>query len=448
MMGEPWHTLAIVAGSIAAVILLVLRLKLQPFVALLLVALATGLVFGSDPQAVIAAIRKGTGEALGFVAVVIGLGAVLGGMLEASGGVQAIARRLLDGFGEKRAPWALTAIGVVVGIPLFFDVAFIVLAPLLTTLAVRAERRVTYFALPLLAGLMTMHALLPPHPGPVAVAELLNTDYGRLALYGLICGIPAAILAGPVFARLAHGAPGYGAIGAPPMLDEGAPQTNAIGFLPALTAMLLPLVLILIGTVAGETMAPGPARSMLAFFGHPFAALMIAVIGAMLWLRLVAGAGFETLSRISTRALEPAGLMVLIVGAGAAYKEVLIESGAGVQITQAVAAAQVSIPVFAFLLSAFVRVAQGSATVAMVTAAGLAAPLIGAAELGPDRVALVTVAIGSGATIASHVNDTGFWLVKQYLGLTEAQTFRSWTLGATIAGTASFAMALLLWPFV
>ncbi|WP_236704437.1 gluconate:H+ symporter [Sphingomonas sp. HT-1] len=448
MMGEPWNTLAIVTASIAAVILLVLRLKLQPFVALLLVALITGLVFGNDPQAVIAAIRKGTGEALGFVAVVIGLGAVLGGMLEASGGVQAIARRLLDLFGEKRVPWALTAIGIVVGIPLFFDVAFIILAPLLTTLAVRAERRVTYFALPLLAGLMTMHALLPPHPGPVAVAELLQTDYGRMALYGLICGIPSAILAGPVFAKLAHGAPGYGTIGAPPMLDEGAPQTHAVGFLPALAAMLLPLALILTGTVAGETMAPGLARSTLVFLGHPFTALVIAVIGAMLWLRLVAGAGFETLSKISTRALEPAGLMVLIIGAGAAYKEVLIQSGAGQQITQAVTAAQVSIPVFAFLLSAFVRVAQGSATVAMVTAAGLAAPLIGAAGLSPDRIALVTVAIGSGATIASHVNDTGFWLVKQYLGLTEAQTFRSWTLGATIAGLTSFAMALLLWPFV
>lgn len=447
-MGEPWHTLLIVTGSIAAVILLVLRLKLQPFVALLLVALATGLVFGNDPQAVIAAIKKGTGDALGSVAVVIGLGAVLGGMLEASGGVQAIARKLLDLFGEKRVPWALTAIGILVGVPLFFDVAFIILAPLLTTLAVRAERRITYFALPLLAGLMTMHALLPPHPGPVAVAELLHTDYGRMALYGLICGIPSAILAGPVFAKLAHGAPGYGTIGAPPMLDEGAPQTGAVGFGPALAAMLLPLALILIGTVASEAMAPGPARTALVFLGHPFTALILAVLGAMAWLRFKAGAGFETLSKISTRALEPAGLMVLIIGAGAAYKEVLIDSGAGKQITMAVQAAQVSIPVFAFLLAAFVRVAQGSATVSMVTAAGLAAPLITAAGLGPDRIALVTVAIGAGATIASHVNDTGFWLVKQYLGLTEAQTFRSWTIGATIAGLTSFAMALLLWPFV
>ncbi|MET0309598.1 MAG: gluconate:H+ symporter [Sphingomonas sp.] len=447
-MAEPWHTLLIVAASIAAVILLVLKLKLQPFVALLLVALVTGLTFGGDPQAVIGAIRKGTGEALGFVAVVIGLGAVLGGLLEASGGVNAIAHRLLDAFGEKRIPWALTAIGVVVGVPLFFDVAFIILAPLLTTLSIRAERRVTYFALPLLAGLMTMHALLPPHPGPVAVAELLHTDYGRMALYGLICGIPSAILAGPVFAKLFHGAPGFGDQNPPPMLDEGAPQTKPIGFWPALVAMLFPLALILIAAVAGQAMADGPGKTVLLFLGHPFTALILAALSVTAWLRIVEDAPFATLSSIMTRALEPAGLMVLIIGAGAAYKEVLIESGAGVQITHAVSAAQVSVPVFAFLLAAFVRVAQGSATVAMVTAAGLAGPLITSAALSPDRIALVTVAIGAGATVVSHVNDTGFWLVKQYLGLTEAQTFRSWTIGATIAGLSSFAMALLLWPLV
>lgn len=441
-------TLTIVAASIAAVILLVLRLKMQPFLALLLVALASGLAFGGDPAHVIAAIRKGTGEALGFVAVVIGLGALLGGLLEASGGVSAIAHRLLALFGEKRMPWALTAIGVIVGIPLFFDVALIILAPLVATLAVRAERRVTWFAIPLLAGLMTMHALLPPHPGPVAVAELLGTDYGLLAIYGLICGVPAAIIAGPVFARLFHSAPGWGDQNPPPMLDEGAPQTAPIGFWPALIAMLVPLGLILAAATVGKPDNPTAAQSALLFVGHPFTALIIACLGTLAWLRIRVGAPLTTLSSIMTRALEPAGVMVLIIGAGAAYKEVLIESGAGQQVTEAVTAAQVPVLLFAFLLAAFVRIAQGSATVAMVTAAGLAGPLIAAAGLNPDRIALVTVAIAAGASVVSHVNDTGFWLVKQYLGLTEAQTFRSWTLCATIAGLVMFGMALLIWPFV
>jgi GntP family gluconate:H+ symporter/Gnt-I system low-affinity gluconate transporter len=447
-MAEPWHTLLIVVASIAAVIVLVLRLKMQPFLALLLVALVTGLAFGGDPQAVIAAVRKGTGEALGFVAVVIGLGALLGGMLEASGGVTAIAHRLLAAFGEKRIPWALLVVGIIVGIPLFFDVAFIILAPLVATLAVRAERRVTYFAIPLLAGLMAMHALLPPHPGPVAAAELLHTDYGLMALYGLACGIPAAIVAGPLYARLFHNAPGWGDTSPPPMLDEGAPQTEAVGFWFALLAMLVPLALIIAGTVAGQAMADGPARAALMFVGHPFVALILACLLVLMWLRGVKGAPLATISSIMTRALEPAGVMVLIIGAGAAYKEVLIESGAGAQITAAMTAAQISVLLFAFLLAVFVRVAQGSATVAMVTAAGLAAPMVAAAALSPGRIALVTVAIGAGASVASHVNDTGFWLVKQYLGLTESQTLRSWTICATIAGTTMFGVALLLWNFV
>jgi Gnt-I system low-affinity gluconate transporter len=186
----------------------------------------------------------------------------------------------------------------------------------------------------------------------------------------------------------------------------------------------------------------------LLFIGHPFTALILATLSVTAWLRFRVHAPLDTISKIMTRALEPAGLMVLVVGAGAAYKEVLIESGAGQQVTAAVASAQVSVLVFASLLAAFVRIAQGSATVAMVTAAGLAAPLISVAALSPSRVALVTVAIGAGASIASHVNDTGFWFVKQYLGLTEAQTFRSWTLCATIAGAVMFVMAALLWNFV
>ena len=219
---EPWRTLAIVGASIAAVVVLVLVLRLPAFLALLIVALGTGLAFSAEPSKVLEAVRKGSGEALGFVAVVIGLGA----MLEASGGVATIAHRLLDRFGERRAPWALTAIGILVGIPLFFDVAFIILVPLLATLSARAGRRAIYFALPLLAGLMTMHALLPPHPGPVAVAELMGADYGLLAAYGLMCGIPAAILARPFFARLAHGAPGFGDFAAPPAFDEGRSRSG------------------------------------------------------------------------------------------------------------------------------------------------------------------------------------------------------------------------------
>lgn len=445
-MLEPWRTLLIVGISIAAVIVLVLKVRLPAFLGLLIVAVATGIAFGGDPETVLAAVRKGTGEALGFVAVVIGLGAMFGAMLEAGGGVDAIARRLLAFFGEKRSPWALTAVGIIVGIPLFFDVAFIILAPLLCTLAHTAGRRVVYFAIPLLAGLMTMHALLPPHPGPVAVAELLGGDYGTLAFYGLVCGIPAAIIAGPVLAYTLFRQPGWGDYTPPPMLDDDAPQIGSISFTAALIAILVPLGLILLGAVATE-LPEGFFRTSLEFLGHPFVALIVACL--WVWIMgLMKRTPSSVMSTIMGKALEPAGVMTLIVGAGAAYKEVLIQSGAGAQITAAVESAKVSVLVFAFLLSAFVRVAQGSATVAMVTAAGLSAPLVLALGLNPSQIALVTVAIGGGASVCSHVNDTGFWLVKQYLGLTEAQTFRSWTISSTVAGLSIFAMTLILWPFV
>ncbi len=447
MMSEPWASLSIVAISIFVLIFMVLRWKVPAFITLLVVALGTGIAFGAPPAEVLAAVRKGTGEALGFVAVVIGLGAMLGGLLEASGGIGVLANRLLDAFGERRAPWALVVIGTLVGIPLFFDVGFIVLAPLVITLALRAKRRVMYFALPLLSGLLTMHALLPPHPGPVAVAELIGTDYGLLAIYGLACGIPAAIIAGPVFAILAHGQSGFGEGGPPPRFDEKAPTLAPIGFVPALAGIMIPLSLILLAALAGGMLPEGPLRTFLEFIGHPFTALIIACAFVGLWLRLRLDAPLQTVSDVMTRALAPAGLMVLVVGAGAAYKEVLIQSGAGAQVTAAVSAFNLAVPVFAFLLAAFVRIAQGSATVAMVTAAGLAAPLIAQAGLSPGQIALVTVSIGAGASVASHVNDTGFWLVKQYLGLTEAQTFRSWTASATIAGCVMFAMAMLLWSF-
>lgn len=441
-----WAILAVVGLSIVGVIAAVLKARLPAMFVLLAAALLSGLALGADPAAVVAAVRKGTGEALGFVAVVIALGAMLGAMLEASGGIGTIARTLLEAFGERRAIWALVVIGIIVGIPLFFDVGFIILVPLITVLAKRAGRSVVLYALPVLGGLMTMHALLPPHPGPVAVAELIGTDYGLLALFGLACGIPAAIVAGPVYALWMERR-GWLPDATPPLLAEPEPTVSPMGFWTALSAMFVPLVLIIAATVASVVLAEGPMRSAVAFVGHPFVALTIAC--ALVWLLLArAGTSRDAIGRVMGKALEPAGVLVLVVGAGAAYKEVLIQSGAGEQVTALVTAAQLSPILFAFLLAGFVRVAQGSATVAMVTAAGLSAPLIAAAGLNPAQIALVTVAIGAGASIASHVNDTGFWLVKQYLGLSERQSFASWTISSSLAGLVMLLVALMIWPLV
>ena len=384
------------------------------------------------------------GETLGTVAVIVGLGAMFGAMLEASGGIGAVARRLLDRFGESRAPWAMATVGVIVGIPLFFDVAFIILAPLIATISRRANRRVVYFAVPLLVGLSMMHAVVPPHPGPVAAAAVLNAEYGRLALLGLACSLPAVIIAGPLLTYAFFNQPGLGDYQPPPMLDEDAPAATPIGFTTAMVAMLIPLGLILADGLAQALSIGGSAGEALAFIGNPFIALILACL--FVWVRLgIGGTPRPALAKIMGRSLEPAGAICLVVGAGAAFKQVLIDSGSGQHIADAIASARLSPLVFGFLVAAIVRSAQGSATVATVTAAGLAAAIAAAAGLGPNQIALLVIAIGAGSIIVSHVNDAGFWLVTQYLGLSEAQTFRSWTLSSTLGGLIIFAMTALLW---
>lgn len=438
-MSGPLWTLLVVAAGVALVVFATLKLRLPAFFALLLTAIGAGIAFGAEPVSVLDSVRKGAGEALGFVAVILGLGSIFGALLEAGGGVATMARALLDRFGVGRAPWALAMIGILVGIPLFFDVALIILAPLMIGVAQRSGKAMAFVALPVLAGLAVMHGLLPPHPGPVAAAELLHADYGRIALWGLACGIPAVLVAGPIYALLAFRKGSYVAPETSPVSEETT--APLIGLWPALVGMLAPLFLIVAGAVAHAALPLGPARSVLSFFGHPFVALAIACGYAWILLRR-RGMDRRRLLAIAGRALEPAGAIALVIGAGAAFKQVLIDSGAGVHLTAAVEGARLSPLVFGFLIAAIMRIAQGSATVAMVAAAGLAAPLAAAAGLDASQVALVVVAIGAGATVVSHVNDAGFWLVGQYLGLSETETFRSWTVASTIAGLVAFASAL------
>ena len=444
-MNGPLWTILVIAASVAVVVAATLKLRLPAFFALLLTAIGAGLAFGADPLDALASVRKGAGEALGFVAVILGLGSLFGALLEAGGGVEAVSRALLDRFGARRAPWALAAIGVLVGIPLFFDVALIILAPLILGVAQRSNRAVAFIALPVLVGLAVMHGLLPPHPGPVAAAELLKADYGQIALWGLVCGLPAVVVAGPLFAQAAFAKGTYVARADSPVAEAQAPAA-LIGLWPALLGMLIPLSLIVAGAVAHAALPKGAAaRTVLEFAGHPFVALAAACLYAWILLR-ARGMASQALLKVTGRALEPAGAIALVIGAGAAFKQVLIDSGAGVHLAAAVSAARLSPLVFGFLVAAIMRVAQGSATVAMVAAAGLAAPL--AAGLDPAHIALIVVAIGAGATVVSHVNDAGFWLVGQYLGLTEPETFRSWTVASTLAGLVAFGSAAMTYSLI
>ncbi|WOI52415.1 gluconate:H+ symporter [Parvularcula sp. LCG005] len=448
--------LLMTALSIAGLLVAVLVFRLPAFIALLLVCILFGLSTGMAPARIITAIQTGMGGTLGFVAVVVGLGAMMGALLEASGGVEAISNTILRRFGEDKSQWALGLIGFLAAIPVFFDVAFIILIPVLFGLRDKSKKPLIYFAIPLLAGLAVTHAFVPPTPGPIAVAEILKADLGWVILFGALAGLPAMIIAGPLYAKFLARMKTFQteALATDGRADDSIIRAeHPIGFGSALTVILLPLVLILLSTVTkavetGGTDINDTLVMVLTFIGHPFVALLIACLYAWIAFGLMRGLPRQKLHDAMLKSLEPAGLVVLVTGAGGVYKQILVESGAGRAVAEALTAGSMSPYLFAFTVAGIVRVAQGSATVAMITAAGLTAPVAQLAGMSGAELGLLVIAISSGASIVSHVNDSGFWLVSRYLGLSEAQTLRSWTVSSTLIGFVGLVVVLILSMFV
>ena len=464
MIATELQPLIVLASTIAILLVLILGLKIQAFLSLLIVAIGFGIAAGMDPLAAIDSVRDGVGGTLGYVATVVGLGSMFGALLEATGGIQNLARAMVSRTGPRGAQWSLGLVGFLVSIPVFFDVALIILAPLLYGLANRTGKTVVYFGLPLLAGMAVTHTMVPPTPGPIAVADLMNADLGWVIVMGLVAGVPAMILAGPVFTPLAMRWIGEtGGEHAPPPADgevspadmDMNPAAGALetGALAAISVIVLPLVLILLGATAGYWLSAGTFRTVLEFLGHPFTALIVALLTAYYFFGIRKRIDRNELLRIMTRALEPAGVVVLITGAGGAFKQVLVDSGMGAEMAGAVGSQGVPIVVFAFLVTAIIRAAQGSATVAMITGAGLTAPVVeatmaaGTQYSGP-QMALLVIAVSAGASVLSHVNDSGFWLVSRYLGMTETQTLKTHTVLTTIVGVTAFTVVLLLWSML
>lgn len=451
-MGETTYALLVVTASIAALLGLILRARMPAFLALLLVSAGFGIVYGMQPAAIIQSIQSGMGGTLGFVAVVVGLGAMLGGLLEVSGGVRALSSGMLKVFGDKRAPLALGFVGFIVAMPVFLDVALIILAPMIYGLTRRTGRPIVAFAIPLLAGLAVSHAFIPPTPGPIAVADILGADLGLVIAFGTITGLPAMLVAGPLFARWLERQPAF-QVGVPEGHEEES-VGDSVGFLTALGIVLVPLLLILAGTLvdalgkAGVMELPVLLMHFVMFAGHPFIALMIACLLAWFIFGKLRGVPSKALTGAMVKALEPAGVVVLITGAGGAFKQILVDSEAGAVLAETLTATGMSPLLFGFAVAAIIRVAQGSATVAMLTAAGIAAPVAELAGLSAGGTALMVMAVASGATVLSHVNDSGFWLVSRYLGLSESQTLRSWTVTSTLVGLVGLASTLILSIFV
>lgn len=438
-----------VAG-IAILLILVIVVRLQAFIALLLASIFVAIIGGIPIGEIASAIQDGMGSTLGYIAIVVGVGAMFGELLQISGGAERIARSMLKKFGESKAQWALGITGLIVSTPVFFDVALILFIPLVYSLAKRTKTSLLFYGVPLIAGMAVAHAFIPPTPGPVAVASILNADLGWVILFGIIAGIPATAIGGVFFGtylskKLYIEVPEYMERDTPVPTDEK--ELPSFGLV--MTIIAAPLVLILANTIATVQLPEGNAlREWLSFFGHPFMALIIATLVSFYALGTLRGYSRDDIQRIATKSMEPVGLIILVTGAGGVFGKVLIATGVGAAMAEAMAASSLPMVLLAFLIALVVRLSQGSATVSMVTSAGLIAPVVEAGDLSAQMVAAIVIAIASGATVFSHVNDSGFWLVNRYFGMTEKDTIRTWTVVSTIVGLIGLVVVLIISAFL
>lgn len=438
-------TRLVIAALVGLVILLVLiiKFKIQAMVSILIGAISIGLLAGMPFENIVTAVNDGIGNTLKGIALLVGLGSMFGAILEASGGAQSLAVTMVKRFGDKKAAWALGITGLVIAMPVFFDAGLIILIPLAFSLAKRTNRSSLFYAIPLLAGLAVGHAYIPPTPGPVLVATMLGVELGWVIMIGIGCGIVAMVVAGPIWGSICGGK--YN-IPVPEHVANQADydESKLPSFWTIVGIILIPLVLIILDSVSGVIPALSGAAPVFAFLGEPFVALLIATVIAMFVLGMKHGYTLEELEKVMTKSLEPTGLILLVTACGGVLRYMLQYSGLGDVIGNAVSSANLPIVVVAFVVAALVRICVGSATVAMTMAAGIIAAMPGIADLSPLYLACTTAAVAGGATVCSHFNDSGFWLVKSLVGMDEKTTLKTWTIMETLVGGTGFVVALII----
>lgn len=442
-------TRLIIAAIIGLAILLVLiiKFKVHAMLSILIGAVAIGLIAGMPFDEIVTAVDDGIGNTLKGIALLVGLGSMFGAILEASGGAQTLAVTMVKRFGDEKAAWALGITGLVISIPVFFDAGLIILIPLAFSMAKKTNKSSLFYAIPLLAGLAVGHAFIPPTPGPVLVATMLNVELGWVILVGIICGFFAMIVAGPVWGSIC-GKKYFVPIPEQVANQEEMDESKLPGFATVVTIIMIPLVLIILKSVAGVVPALQGVQPVLNFLGQPFVALLLATLVAMFLLGTRHGYTLPELEKILTKSLEPTGLILLVTACGGVLRYILQYSGLGEVIGNAVASVNLPIVIVAFLVAALVRICVGSATVAMTMAAGIIAAMPEVAGLSPMYLACVVAAVAGGATVCSHFNDSGFWLVRSLLGLDEKITLKTWTIMETLVGGTGFIVALIISFFV
>ncbi|MHB8301247.1 MAG: GntT/GntP/DsdX family permease [Acidobacteriaceae bacterium] len=430
--------------AVVGLIVLIARYKANPFIALMSVSIGLAMATGMPLQAIVGSFERGVGGTLGHIAIVVGLGTMLGKMMAESGGADQIAHTLIDMFGEKRVPWAMVVIGFLVGLPVFFEVGFVLLVPIAFTVAKRTRTSFLLVGLPMVAGLSVVHGLVPPHPAALIAVAAYRADIGRTIFYALLVGVPTAILAGPVYAKII--APHIHLDPASPIAEqflERDPKIKLPSFSLTVSTILLPVFLMMLGSWANTFFAANTRTNhLLRLVGSADIALLIGTAMSFYTLGTMRGFSRETILKFTNEGLAPTATITLLVGAGGGFGSILQDSGVAQALVDVALGAHIPLLLMAWLLAALVRIATGSATVAMTTAAGIMAPIaLQAPGVHPELLAIAT---GAGSLVLSHVNDGGFWLVKEYFNMSVVQTFKTWTVCETLISVVALLLVLAL----
>lgn len=452
MIEEIWPLISIVIG-IVILLALIIFLKLNTFIALIITAVITALCLGMPLPQIMETIENGIGSTLGHIALIFGLGAILGKLLADGGGATRIADTLIAKFGAKHVQWAMLVAAFVVGIALFFEVGLVLLIPLVFTIAKRAKVSILKLGLPIVTALSVTHGFLPPHPGPVVIAKELKANMGEVLLYGAIIAVPVTLIAGPLFNKIAQKITPSAYQREGDITSLGAQKTFTEQEMPSfgisLLTALLPVILMLIATICqlitGHDTPQNGFEHIIYFIGTAGTAMLISVMFAIFSMGLMRGRKMTAVMESATNAIYPIGMMLLIIGGGGAFKQVLIDGGAGDTIANLFEDAHISPLILAWLVAAVLRITLGSATVAAVSTTGIVLPLL---ETTDTNLALVVLAIGAGSVILSHVNDAGFWMFREYFGLTIKETFLTWSLLETIISVSGIIFILFISLFV
>ncbi|WP_026555346.1 GntT/GntP/DsdX family permease [Arthrobacter sp. 35W] len=453
---EPWSThdtqLVVVAAiGIALIVLLIVKAKMHPFLSLILGSAFVGIASGVELGKVVKNFETGVGSVLQEVGLLIALGAMLGKLLADSGGANRVVDTLLAKVSGAAVPWAMALVAVIIGLPMFFEIGLVLLLPVIVLVAQRSGTKLMRIAIPALAGLSVLHGLVPPHPGPLIAISALNADLGITLALGLLVAVPTVIICGPLFSILAAK---WVPVGAPKL--AGGVDTTHTGadpdvkrqpsFLVTVLTIIFPVVLMLtkalVDIIYPDAANPPAVRVFFDFIGQPLVAMTLAVLLALVTFGYAVGLRGYKLSTKIGDSVGPIAAVILIVGAGGGFKQTLIGAGVGDAVAKWATGANLSVLLLGYLIAVALRLATGSATVATITAAGIVAPL--ALGLPPTHLALLALAVGAGSLFLSHVNDAGFWLVKELFGLTVGQTFKTWSVMETAISVVGFGFVMLL----